>query len=145
MAARSLEEHLAGGEAMARLAAHGQRLLQFQSLLEKALPETLRPHARVANFKLGRLIVHAANSAVAAKVRQFAPSIAAELSQSGTQVSAIDVKVQLRQRTARATPRRRPDLPGEQQQQALDRLAQGLPDGSPLAQALRQLLRAVKS
>jgi len=71
MTARSLQEHLTSGDSMARLAAHAQRLLQFQRRLEVALPEALRPHARVANFRLGKLFIHAANGAVAAKVRQL--------------------------------------------------------------------------
>jgi len=47
MTARSLQEYLASGDGMARLATHAQRLLQFQRLLQAALPEALRPYARV--------------------------------------------------------------------------------------------------
>jgi hypothetical protein len=96
MTARSLQEHLNSGDSMARLAAHAQRLLQFQRLLEAALPEALRPHARVANFRLGKLLIHAANGAVAAKVRQLGPSLASELSNKGAKVTQIEVRVQAR-------------------------------------------------
>jgi hypothetical protein len=80
MTSRSLQEHLASGDSMARLAAHAQRLLQFQRLLEAALPAALKPYARVANFRLGKLLIHADSGAVAAKIRQFGPRLASDLS-----------------------------------------------------------------
>lgn len=71
MPARSLQDHLSTAEGTAQFAAHAQRLLRLQRLLETALPPTLLGHARVANLRQGKLIIHAANSAVAAKLRQI--------------------------------------------------------------------------
>ncbi|MCF8197617.1 MAG: DciA family protein [Sulfuritalea sp.] len=144
MTARSLQEHLASGDSMARLAAHAQRLLLFQRLLEAALPESLRPHARVANFRLGKIFIHTANGAVAAKIRQLGPRLANELSNKDVKVTQIEVRVQARNPPPPSVPHERPALPGDNQKQGLTTLTQKLPDGSPLKQALERLLHSVK-
>lgn len=144
MTSRSLQEHLASGDSMARLAAHAQRLLQFQRLLEAALPAALRPHARVANFRLGKLLIHAENSAVAAKIRQFGPSLVSELCYKEVKVTQIEVRVQARNPSSPRLRHQRPALPGSKQKQGLTALAHGLPQESPLKGALERLLRSVK-
>jgi hypothetical protein len=144
MTSRSLQEHLASGDSMARLAAHAQRLLQFQRLLEAALPAALRPHARVANFRLGKLFIHAANGAVAAKIRQFGPRLAGDLSNKEVKVTQIEVRVQARNPSPAQPPHERPSLPGSQQKQGLTALAHQLPNESPLKGALERLLLSVK-
>ncbi|MBI5793111.1 MAG: DUF721 domain-containing protein [Rhodocyclales bacterium] len=144
MTARSLQEHLNSGDSMARLAAHAQRLLQFQRLLEVALPEALRPHARVANFRLGKLLIHAANGAVATKVRQLGPSLASDLSNKEAKVTQIEVRVQARNPLPPRQAHKRPTLPGAKQKQGLTNLVQELPGESPLKRALERLLLTVK-
>jgi hypothetical protein len=144
MTARSLQEHLASGDSMARLAAHAQRLLQFQRLLETALPEALRPHARVANFRLGKLFIHASNGAVAAKIRQFGPRLANDLSNKEAKVTQIEVRVQARNPPPSQPFHERPALPGARQKQGLTELAHQLPSESTLKGALERLLRTVK-
>jgi len=144
MTARSLQEHLSSGDSMARIATHAQRLLQFQRLLEAALPATLRPHARVANFRLGKLFIHAANGAVAAKIRQFGPRLADDLSNKEAKVTQIEVRVQARNPNPPKPPHERPNLPGLRQKQGLTSLAQKLPGDSPLKRALERLLQSVK-
>jgi len=144
MTARSLQEHLASGDSMARLTAHAQRLLQFQRLLETALPEALRPHARVANFRLGKLFIHASNGAVAAKIRQFGPRLASDLSNKEVKVTQIEVRVQARNPPPVQPLHERPALPGIRQKQGLTELVHQLPGESPLRGALERLLRTVK-
>jgi hypothetical protein len=144
MTSRSLQEHLASGDSMARLAAHAQRLLQFQHLLEVALPAKLQPHARVANFRLGKLFIHAANGAVAAKIRQLGPSLASDLSVKDQKVTQIEVRVQARNPCLPQVPHERPVLPGEAQRRELSELARRLPDNSPIKSALNRLLRSIK-
>jgi hypothetical protein len=129
---------------MARLASHAQRLLQFQRLLEAALPEALRPHARVANFRLGKIFIHAVNGAVAAKIRQLGPRLADDLSNKEVKVTQIEVRVQARNPPPVKVRHERPSLPGIKQKQGLTTLAQQLPGESPLKEALERLLRSVK-
>ena len=144
MTSRSLQEHLASGDSMARLAAHAQRLLQFQRLLEAALPAALRPYARVANFRLGKLLIHAENGAVAAKIRQFGPSLANDLSNKEVKVTQIEVRVQARNPSTPRIPHKPPAPIGSKQKQGLTALARDLPAESPLKGALERLLRRVK-
>lgn len=144
MTSRSLQEHLASGDSMARLAAHAQRLLQFQRLLEAALPAALRPYARVANFRLGKLLIHAENGAVAAKIRQFGPSLANDLSNKEAKITQIEVRVQARNRPSATASQGRPSLPGLKQKQGLTALAHNLPLESPLKGPLERLLRSIK-
>ena len=144
MTARSLQEHLASGDSMARLTAHAQRLLQFQRLLEAALPAALRPYVRVANFRLGKLFIHAANGAVAAKIRQFGPRLANDLSNKEVKVTQIEVRVQARNPYPPQPRHERPVLPGFSQKHGLTALASSLPADSPLKSALERLLRSVK-
>jgi hypothetical protein len=129
---------------MARLAAHAHRLLQLQRLLEASLPEALRPHARVANFRLGKLFIHAANGAVAAKIRQFGPRLAVDLSNKDVKVTQIEVRVQARNPSPARAPHQRPVPPGTSQVRGLTELARRLPVDSPLKGALERLLRSVK-
>ncbi len=144
MTSRSLQEHLVSGDSMARLAAHAQRLLQFQRSLEAALPAALAPYVRVANFRLGKLFIHAANGAVAAKVRQLGPRLASELSNKGVKITQIEVRVQAGIPSSPRLARERPTLPGVKQKQGLTQLSQELPGGSPLRAALERLLQSVK-
>jgi hypothetical protein len=145
MPARSLREHLSATESTARFAAHAQRLLRFQQLLETALPPALRTHARVANLRQGKLVVHAANAAVAAKLRQFAPRFADLLLKDGAQLTEIDVRVQAR--TPVPLRQKSPPIakPSEQRKQALTQLFQGLPADSALKGPLERLLRTLKT
>jgi hypothetical protein len=144
MTSRSLQDHLVSGDSMARLASHAQRLLQFQHSLEAALPAALAPHVRVANFRLGKLFIHATNGAVAAKVRQLGPRVASELSNKGVKITQIEVRVQAGIPESPKKNHERPALPGLQQKQGLTALARKLPKDSPLKAALDRLLQSVK-
>lgn len=132
------------GDHLARLASHAQRLLQFQRSLEAVLPAALAAHARVANFRLGKLFIHATNGAVAAKVRQLGPRIASELSNKGVKITQIEVRVQAGIPNQPRKKLERPALPGIRQKQGLTALAQNLPATSPLKAALGRLLQSIK-
>ena len=144
MPARSLQEHLLTAEGTARFAAHAQRLLRFQSLLEASLPGPLRSHARVANLRQGKLVIHAANSAVAAKLRQLGPRFAEVFSKAGAQITEIEVKVQARAPAPAMVPSKPFARPGQRQEQALTNLTNSLPEASPMRGPLQRLLQAIK-
>jgi len=144
MMAKSLQEHLVSTDGLARLAAHAQRLLEFQRTLETILPEALCPHARVANFRLGKIFIHTSNSAVAAKIRQLGPRIASALSSSSVKVTEVGVSVQTSPSTRPKAAYQRPALPGDQQKRGLDLLAQNLPPESALKCALDRLIKVIR-
>lgn len=143
MPARSLQEHLSTAEGTARFAAHAQRLLRLQRLLESVLPPALRNHARVANLRQGKLIIHAANSAVAAKLRQFGPRFADAFLKDGAQFTEIDVRVQAKAPLAPRVIQKPIELPGSKRKQALTQFTNDLPEGSALKEPLRKLLRTL--
>lgn len=138
MAARNIADFLDTDSNLARLSAHAGRLLKLQRIFERAAPATLAQHGRVANMKLGKVIIHATNSAVAAKIRQLTPRLTESFRQSGVDVNEIQVKVQPGTVTNAAPKQGSPADIGLETKQGLTLLAQSLPQESPLRAALER-------
>ena len=136
--ARSLEDCLMADAGLARLSSHAKRLLGFQRAFELATP--LSRQARIANFKLGKVVIHATNGAVAAKLRQIEPRLAAFFRTEAAEVTGIDIRVQPDTGERRSATRGRPPTIGLPQKQALTSLIKRLPEGSALKAALGRLL-----
>jgi hypothetical protein len=135
---RSLEDCLKGDAGFARLSTQAVRLLNLQRLLDSATP--LARNARVANLRVGKVVIHATNSAVAAKLRQLAPSLVGVFRHEVPEVTGIDVRVQPRadNHQPASIPARK--IIGEAQKRGLTSLADGLPEDSPLRSALGRLI-----
>ena len=144
MSVRSLQEHLLTAEGTARFAAQAQRLLRFQQVFETVLPAGLRAQARVANLRQGKLVIHAANGAVAAKLKQLAPRFAELLIKDGAQLTEITVKVQARPPTPAKHKHKPVDPPSIQRKQALTDLMQKLPAESAIGRSIGNLLKTLK-
>ena len=69
-------------------------LRAFSELVRNFLTAELDAQTRVANFKDGKLVLLAANSAVAAKLRLLASALARFLQERRMQVSLVSVRVQ---------------------------------------------------
>jgi hypothetical protein len=136
--ARSVEDCLMADAELARLSGHARRLLGLQRAFESATP--LARQSRVANYKLGRIVIYAANGAVAAKLRQMEPRLAALFRSEATEVTGIDIRVQPGTDNRAPPTKRTPTGIGDQQKQALTLLADGLPEGSALKAALTRLV-----
>ncbi len=91
------EHYLDKDAAAGRVMAHARLLLKLSRRFEAVAPAGLRHSAHVANYKLGTVIIHADNGAVAAKIRQLSQRLSDELSKGGMECSGIEVKVQPRQ------------------------------------------------
>lgn len=139
MRARLLDEHLKTDVSMARLAVHASHLQKLQQILEKYLPSMLARSCRVANFKLGTVIIHAENGAIAAKLRQMAPRMSAAFQREGEQVAEIRIKVQPLEISPEHKHQPQAAVLGEDSRARLDHLADTLPDG-PLKAALEKLV-----
>lgn len=136
--ARSLDACLKADSGLARLSAHANRLMRLQRLFEAATP--LARQSRIANLKLGKVVIHAANGAVAAKLRQMEPRLAAVFRCEAAEVTGIEIRVQP---GGGQRPAVRPAISaaiGSQQKQALTSLANDLPEGSELKAALERLV-----
>lgn len=124
---------------VARLTAHAGRLLQLQRQLELALPRQLARLVRVANYRLGKVVIHAANGAVAAKVRQIVPGLVEKYRQNGAEVNEIEIKVQPINPGLAKVASVSPAVIGERAKQGLTDLARKLPEDAPLRLALERL------
>jgi hypothetical protein len=134
----SPEEFLDTAEGAGRVMAHARLILKLARRLERVLPEPLGTVARVANFKSGRIVIHAENGAVAAKIRQMGPRLCSELSVEGLECNGIEVKVQPRQIPWQSRASQRNPLSGGAVG-SLRAIATTLPPG-PLRAALETLL-----
>ena len=93
----ALEHFLDNDAAAGKVLAHARLLLKLTRRFEAVAPAALSRAARVANYKSGKIVIHADNGAVATKIRQMGQRLCAELSSGGAQCNGIEVKVQPRQ------------------------------------------------
>jgi len=140
----ALSDHLAATAAFARLSGQASRLRHMQTLLDAILPAHLSPGTRIANFKRGKVVIHAASGAVAVKLRQLAPRLTENLTQQGREVTGIEVRVQARPPGSGGRQPGTPKQIGHRARLALNSLAAGLEDGSPVKRALENLMAKAK-
>ena len=141
MQARTLNDCLQADEAVARLAAHAGNLLKLQRIIDATLPTSLLRSCRIANYKLGIVFLHADNAAVAAKLRQMAPSLCEQLRSSGREITEIRVKLQPQTPGTPAPEQEYRSPIGLQAKQGLTKLSMTLPGDSPLRAAIERLLK----
>ena len=136
------EHYLDKDAATGRVMAHARLLLKLSRRFEAVAPAGLRHSAHVANYKLGTIIIHADNGAVAAKLRQMATTLANDFCKLGIECNDVQIRVQVSQipRLARISPQR---ALSARAGGTLDELSKKLPD-SPLRNALETLLTHVR-
>ncbi|MCX8146249.1 MAG: DUF721 domain-containing protein [Azovibrio sp.] len=137
------EKLLERSDQTAKVLAHARLLMRLAQCFAAAAPPGLAEHARVVNYRLGTIVIHAENGAVAAKLRQISPRLQDSFVKIGLECNQIEVKVQPRQNLDQSTTSRVKPL-SALSAQTVRACAERLPPGSPLAQALQRLLaRAV--
>lgn len=141
MAARSLDAYLNSAGDLARLSAHAGRLVKLQRVFEQIAPAYLTASSHVANLKLGKVVIHADSGAVAAKLRQMLPSLVDEFSLKGAEITEIQVKVQPSGVALQHKKRVVAASVGSSAKTGLSRLAEELPAGSPLKEAVERLVK----
>jgi len=95
MPSQNLGAFLTQPDGIASMMPQAKRVLELRKILAAMLPESLSSSCSIANFKQGRLIIFAANSAVAAKLKLMCPALSEQLSKRGVEVTGIEVEVQL--------------------------------------------------
>ena len=93
---KNLRSFLADG--ISPLIPQAQRLLELRTVIAGFLPTNLRRSSSIANYKQGKVVIFAENSAVAAKLKLLAPGLQGDLIKSGYEVTGIEVQVQPRNR-----------------------------------------------
>lgn len=134
------EHYLDKDAAAGRVMAHARLLLKLSRRFEAVAPAGLRHSAHVANYKLGTIIIHADNGAVAAKIRQLSQRLSDELSKGGAECSGIEVKVQPHQIPSQSMSSTQKPI-SEKGIEALRSTTESLPQG-PLREALNRLINS---
>ena len=123
-----------------RLTSHAACLISLRRVLAEALPEPLQRTCAIANYKQGKVIFLADNSAAAARLRLLAPSLLQLLGQRGLDVTGLKVEVQPGARQRMQPVEEKSLLLSSAACGALARAAESLPDGA-LREAVDTLAR----
>lgn len=86
---------LAASSELQALSAKARRLIELQQVYIACAPGPLVQASRVKNYRAGTLFLLAGNTAVAAKLRQLAPSLLVNIQKQEPQITGIRVEVQV--------------------------------------------------
>jgi hypothetical protein len=142
MSTRALQEILRADQAFGALQSRVQSLTSLQQAWQAALPASLRPHSRVVGVDGNRLVVETESSAMAAKLRQLAPSLSRAIAQVQPEISAL--RLQVAPSANRVAPRMRPAQPLSPETLRHFETLAGTLAPSPLKTAVERLLEARK-
>jgi hypothetical protein len=81
-------------DCIAPLMPQARRLIELREVLAAVLPESLARCCSIANFKQGRVVIFAANGAIAAKLKLMLPTLLEQLSRRALEVTGLEVSVQ---------------------------------------------------
>src|SRR6266568_4503431 len=81
-------------DGIASLMQQAKRLIELRGILFAVLPPSLARWCSIANHKQGKVVIFAASSAVAAKLKLMRPTLVEQLSQRGVEVTGLEVRVQ---------------------------------------------------
>lgn len=126
MHAKNVDAYLEQPGGINSLMPQAKRLLELRRVLLEALPATLSGLASVANYRNGRVVIFAANSSIAAKLKLLSPTLKEHFARRGLQVTAMEFEVQPEARVATAPPKVAVLSPSARQ--ALATLYSQLPD-----------------
>ena len=90
---KTLENYLEATDCAEKILAHARLLIKLTHLYQKIAPAHLGQASTLANYKSGIIVIHATSGAVAAKLRQLAPTLADGFSKKGVECSGVQVKV----------------------------------------------------
>lgn len=124
MTSKNLDAYLVQADGINALMPQAKRLLELRQVLLEVLPKPLADLATVANYRQGKIVIFAANSAIAAKLKLLGPTLRNRFVTRGLQVTALEIEVQPRQDPANAT--QKSAVLTETARQALSHLASQL-------------------
>ena len=134
-----INRYLGSGDALARLRDHAARLVRLQNVLAQHLPPALAAACSVANLKNGALVLLADGGAVAARLKQMAPTLMQQFAATGVPVTAIQVKVKVIEAREQARPVTARSISASSAQN-LEDFSATLPADAPLREALERLI-----
>jgi hypothetical protein len=102
-----LDRILAAEPTLQPVLTKAHELRDLAGLLDRYLPPDLARQARVVNFRDGEIVLVAASSAAAAKLRLLAPSLIILFAKQRLQVNSVSIRVQPNEsREAPAAPQK---------------------------------------
>ena len=81
-------------DGIAPLMPQARRLIELREILAAVLPESLARCCSIANLKQGKVVIFAANGAIAAKLKLMLPTLLEQLSKRANEVTGLEVCVQ---------------------------------------------------
>ena len=135
---KTLENYLEAVDGAGKVLAHARLLIKLTHLYHEIAPAHLGLASSLANYKSGIIVIHAVNGAVAAKLRQLAPTLADGFSKKGIECNGVQVKVQARKIDTQSRASTQKPL-SSKASRGLEALRDSLPV-SPLRAALETLL-----
>jgi hypothetical protein len=95
MPLHTLRTLLGANTELKALSARVRRLGELQKLYLRSAPRELASASRVKSQRAGTLVISADNAAVAAKLKQLAPTLLGAIRESETEVTKIRIEVQV--------------------------------------------------
>lgn len=86
---------LGASDELKALSARTRRLRELQMLYLRSAPRELAGSSRVKILRTGTLFIAADNAAVAAKLRQLAPTLLASIRMTEAEITALRIEVQV--------------------------------------------------
>ena len=105
MISKNLDAYLVQADGINALMPQAKRLLELRQVLLEVLPKPLADVATIANYRQGKIVIFAANSAIAAKLKMLGPTLKDRFVARGLQVTALEIEVQPSQGTGRVSPK----------------------------------------
>ena len=137
---RTLEDFLDSADGAGKVLQHARELLRLTRFYREIAPAYLSVASRLVNYKSGIMVIHAVNSATAAKLRQLAPTLSDGFSRRGVECRGMEVKVRVPEFPATSRPTQEPKPLSAQTFRTLGYLRDSLSD-SGLRRALYTLIQ----
>ncbi|GHT90113.1 hypothetical protein FACS1894185_0280 [Betaproteobacteria bacterium] len=133
------ENLFAKSELAARLIPHALMIGRLGETFAKTAPRSLAQQARVVNYRLNTVVIHANNGAIAAKLRQISQRLKNAFIAMGLQCNEVEVKVQPIETLEQNVTTHAKSISSASAQKILA-CAAAMPPDSRLAASLRELL-----
>jgi hypothetical protein len=138
MRAKQLVDLLDAEQGAGHLMVQAKLLLRIRKAANEVLPRNLQRSCAIANLRQGTVVIFAENTAMAAKLRLFGPTLLERWAQQGLNVTGIQVEAQVRTAAQTEAPKAVSLSPSAGE--ALRELETTLPD-SPLKENVGKLAK----
>jgi hypothetical protein len=146
MRSKPLSSLLSADAQLSALTDKAMQLARMQQVLVREAPAGIAGIARmctVANFRNGTVVIHAANNAVAAKMRLVLPRLLAVFQEMRVDVKAVRIELQIPETPTIGSGQPRANVLSTRAGDHLDQLAERLP-ASPLRSVVHALAQRSK-